>query len=595
MFENKGDSSSPDRSRSPGIPLSKKQDDGTSPGGSPRPLSKVRTNFVAVEKGGRIGLKRDDSGELSAPIRLPCPEAANNSRNNTCDQERDTTFLEDIVVMSTKGLSASATAIAASISPDERPIIVKDPAADLSETTKPLNSERDITLREGHVREICSLPYAKATKLRNQSEFCTNADVNTSLPATTAIDHNSGVNGASSVTLRGTVNESKATSRKAPENKAFRHESADAATAVGSSLRAKAIPASSGAPRRRELVGVRHQTSNNIEHKPKFSTPSSVMTPTASSASKSHDSQALRHTRPGTKSTISTSLQSRAKPGSNSASPNAVIKQRHASASSSRPSLGLPPSRSVPHSAATKRLGNVDESFLARMMRPTRSSASKFADKVSLMPHKSVSQPFPECKDSGPSGRKPARSVSSRCSTACKLSAIEVSGRSPPSINEDSHVAEVMECSEHTTNDINHEQHSTLADASGSTDQERASEGTPGIALVKDPVPGASTTNTVRDSSETEQLSGVKSCRQSCLLNIGSNSARKENTESQFSQTSELKLLEASILLAVPGSGRGDERDVALVNDEKSSSDEVSATQAKIENTEVEETGAAGS
>ncbi|KIH91857.1 hypothetical protein SPBR_01387 [Sporothrix brasiliensis 5110] len=54
MFEQKGDSSPPDRGRE-GLP--------TTPTDSPRPLSRVRTSFVTVEKDGRVGLQRDTSSD----------------------------------------------------------------------------------------------------------------------------------------------------------------------------------------------------------------------------------------------------------------------------------------------------------------------------------------------------------------------------------------------------------------------------------------------------------------------------------------------------------------------------------------------------
>ncbi|KAK7223901.1 hypothetical protein V2G26_011904 [Clonostachys chloroleuca] len=75
MFENKGDDPSPpDRGRSPGIP-------GNSGSNSPRPLSKVRSSFVAIEKDGVIGLRRDPSYEPSPSRRPPSTdmETASNS------------------------------------------------------------------------------------------------------------------------------------------------------------------------------------------------------------------------------------------------------------------------------------------------------------------------------------------------------------------------------------------------------------------------------------------------------------------------------------------------------------------------------------
>jgi len=136
--------------------------------------------------------------------------------------------------------------------------------------------------------------------------------------------------------------------------------------------------------------------------------------------------------------------------------------------------------------------------------------------------------------------------------------------------------------------DNNQERHGTVVDGFKTTAQNGV-EGTPRIILVKDSVSGTSTTNTVRDSEMEQPRDGVKSCRQSCVLETQSIPSSKD-TESQLSRTSELTLLETPVLLAVPGRATGDEGDVlALVNDQKSSSDEVSASQANIENTEVKE------
>ncbi|CAK7220397.1 hypothetical protein SBRCBS47491_004175 [Sporothrix bragantina] len=56
MFEQRGDSSPPDRGRvQQGLPAQ--------PADSPRPLSRVRTSFVTVEKDGRVGLQRDTSSD----------------------------------------------------------------------------------------------------------------------------------------------------------------------------------------------------------------------------------------------------------------------------------------------------------------------------------------------------------------------------------------------------------------------------------------------------------------------------------------------------------------------------------------------------
>ncbi|OAA55034.1 hypothetical protein SPI_08538 [Niveomyces insectorum RCEF 264] len=55
MFEQKKEASPPDRGRGEALPPQSTE--------SPRPLSRVRTNFITVEKDGRVGLQRDPSSD----------------------------------------------------------------------------------------------------------------------------------------------------------------------------------------------------------------------------------------------------------------------------------------------------------------------------------------------------------------------------------------------------------------------------------------------------------------------------------------------------------------------------------------------------
>lgn len=472
-------------------------------------------------------MKREESGDSKTFPRRPCSDAVNNPRDNTHDEENVTTTLQEIAVIATTEFYLLNNTADGTIVSDER-AVAESVASDTSGTTMTQpDRERDVIPDDEYMREICSPSQAKETELGQKSKLHTNTHLNTPLSAATVIGHNTEVDAVSSATLCSMINESKITTTALSEGKAFRDESKVATNATGSSVRAKAVSTSSRAPHNRQLFGVRHQTSNNLEHRSKSLTEPvrvsrSVMAPTASSVSKVHDSQLSHRNRPGTKSTMSTSLQSSAKLGSSFVSSNAFAKQPHASTSGPKPSLGPPPSKSLPPRSTTKRLGNIDENFLVRMMRPTRSSASKSADKVSPGPRKGSSQPFAERKDPSPSDRRSTRSVSSRCSSACKPSTTEVADRSPPSTIEGAHVVEVKESSEHTTKD-NHECQGTVVDASKTTAPTRASEESPGIILVKDSVDGTSMTNTVRDSSGVEELrDGGKSCRQSCMLDIES-------------------------------------------------------------------------
>ncbi|EEY17779.1 predicted protein [Verticillium alfalfae VaMs.102] len=62
-----------------------------------------------------------------------------------------------------------------------------------------------------------------------------------------------------------------------------------------------------------------------------------------------------------------------------------TLRKQRSSINQSRPSLGPPPKKAQDH-PVTKKEREVDEGFLARMMRPTQSSSSKLSDKVPITP-----------------------------------------------------------------------------------------------------------------------------------------------------------------------------------------------------------------
>ncbi|KAG5935197.1 hypothetical protein E4U59_005754 [Claviceps monticola] len=577
MFENKDDLSPPDRGRSPGISESKKQDDRTTLTGSPRPLSKVRTNFIAVEKDGRIGLKRDESDEASTSPRRPGPDARDDRMNNTGDQGGETILFKEVVNMSTKKSSHLDTAVERTS--DGRGAIAEGTAAEISGTITPhLRRERDIGLHGVDMREGFRPSHANELKAGEESNALTKADCHPPLLSATATDNSTGVNDArSSVKPRSMSNEPKATTRKKSES-------------TGLSLQGKA-------PRQRRSDDIKHQNSKtNMSNKPKSTAeplrlPSSLKAPTAATVSKVHGPQLSHRERPGANATVSTSILPSSKPGSRSQSSNAVDKKRSSSASSSRPSLGLPPKKLSPPTATSKRLpSNIDEGFLARMTRPTRSSASKLVDKVSTSPSISLTQSLTERKDVL-SDRSSARSVSSGRSLPGKVPTLERPDRYPLSNVKGAQAVEATKYSEKTTSDHDHELLGAGVDASKATDQERASEDAPKIVLSNASIPVIiSTNNTASNSSDMYQSENLGiSRRQSCVLELESISASNDGV-SHSNRNAEDTLLEASTPLILPDKIASDDGNVlALISAQKSSPDEVSAPEADVENTGVNE------
>ncbi|KAG5953100.1 hypothetical protein E4U58_000543 [Claviceps cyperi] len=555
MFENKDDLSPPDRGRSPGISESKKQDD--------------------IEKDGRIGLKRDESDEAStSPIR-PGADATDDRKNNIGDQGRETILFKAVVNTSAKKSSHLDTAIERTS--DGRGAIAEGTVAEISKTTTPrLRRELDIGLDGVDMREGFRPSHANETKAGEESNALTQIDCHPPLLSATATDNLTGVkDGFSSVKPRNKSNEPKATTRKKLESTVL-------------SLPGKA-------PRQRQSVDIKHQNSKkNMSNKSKSTVepvrlPSSSRAPTAATVSKVYDPQSSHRERPGANATVSTPIHPSSKPGSRSQSSNAVDKKRSSSASSSRPSLGLPPKKISPPTATSKRLSsNIDEGFLARMTRPTRSSASKLVDKVSISPSISLTQSLAERKDVL-SDRSSARSVSSGRSLPGKVPTLERPDRYPLSNVKGAQVVEATKYSEKTTSDHDHERLGAGVDASKAIDQERASEDAPKIILSDDSIPViSSTNNTASNSSDMYQSENLgKSRRQSCVLELELISASNEGV-SHSNRNAEDTLSEASTPLILPDKIASDDGNVlALTSAQKSPPDEVSAPEADVENTGV--------
>lgn len=186
----------------------------------------------------------------------------------------------------------------------------------------------------------------------------------------------------------------KASARGHPASKSFADKVQKPNAGSGSSIKTRPVP--SVIASQPESIKIKNQTDAGfVKPKPKSPTkpvrlPSSLTAPTASSVSKVHGSrQSSSHQAGNRNDSAQTSVRMNS---SNSGALQSAVKRQGSTASRARPSLGLPPTKQAIPTASQKRQSNVDEGFLARMMRPTQSSSSKATDKAPVTPPKKASQ-----------------------------------------------------------------------------------------------------------------------------------------------------------------------------------------------------------
>lgn len=375
MFENKGDSSPPNRGRSPATSLSRRQVEGTaSTGGSPQPLSKVRTQFVAIEKGGQIGLQRDDSGDST-------PHAESNIN----------------------GLENASSALLENDAHLHRTMVGKKTSSDRPKDTLAAHSVQAIQDSENPTRRPGSLPIEtlNPASLCNSNEECRYpADSQSAKPSkfaertgercitlsashstrgnTSRVKNNGQTSFASKAEMHGPHQDQRATKPIQNPRK----------SANGISSLAEAENTSSG-PSKPPLLETKTQSQTRFA-KPKLKSPAKPVHPpnsltatTASSVSKvngPYPSRA-RQGEPRSSSSASSQVPSRI---NQSISPplTAMMKLQESSASKYRPSLGPPSKKLSKSTSLNQRHSNIDEGLLARVMRPTQSSSSKSVDKT---------------------------------------------------------------------------------------------------------------------------------------------------------------------------------------------------------------------
>ncbi|CAG1984187.1 unnamed protein product [Fusarium graminearum] len=454
MFENKGDTS-PERGRSSGASTPVQ---GTSVvSESPRPLSKVRTNFVAIEKDGRIGLQRDPSHESSVSRRRLSMDTDSESVSTVPDRPSASLedaprgnkpfFQEDIPESPRHPIEPPKTPTEQMGAVTDEPSINLDKQIDKEEPSPSLlpaepapeehtpeeHTPEEHTPEEHTPEEHTPEAPAPASpkketkekkpeaapaatngkpKANTVKELAPAAIVKAATPKKTTTTRPSAVSikatstkppaKSSSATKPPSSTthkaETKPTAKTAPAaKKEHRQASATSSTATR--------PTTTTASKKPQPLKPTTSDTGFVKPKPKSPTkpvhlPASLMAPTAASGAKTG--------RQAQASASSQNLNVPARPGSRasatgtSVSAGKTVKRQPSNVGRPRPSLGPPPKKpSEPIHA--KKEAPVDESFLARMMRPTQASSSKTAEKVPTTPPKKTT------KRSLSSGADPSR------------------------------------------------------------------------------------------------------------------------------------------------------------------------------------------
>lgn len=103
------------------------------------------------------------------------------------------------------------------------------------------------------------------------------------------------------------------------------------------------------------------------------------------------------------------------------AAPPKTLKRQNSTINRTRPSIGPPPKPMAKDHPVTKKEAHVDESFLARMMRPTQASASKTTEKAPITPPKKHSVPTAVKKSSAAKdGESHAKRATAKLSESTK-------------------------------------------------------------------------------------------------------------------------------------------------------------------------------
>ncbi|KAF9876954.1 hypothetical protein CkaCkLH20_05800 [Colletotrichum karsti] len=398
MFEQKQDASPPDRGRSPGL-----SSNGTeTPPPSTRPLSKIRTSFVAIEKDGRVGLRRDPSNESSlSQRRLSSHTEGEASVSGQSDKTMateetsggfKTSILGETIPESPRRAEANKSANGSPArnlgALTDKPSHNPDKHVDV-ETPTPELLPGDPTQKTPAQPSASNSPAAvkKTTKPKDAAK-----------PAPKTLAPPATIKARSKTPTRSPTTAKAPSLHSGTKPSAPKHEPAKKTTEklAATTAAAKSGTRATGAAKKPAPVNVSPpKEAGFVKPKPKSPTrpvrlPASLMAPTAASVSK------VKGETP--RETLSRASGNQGRPASRAsaagAGPTKTLKRQNSVINRPRPSIGPPPKKPLQDHPITKKEKEVDENFLARMMRPTQSSSSKTTEKAPVTPprHRSSTQ-----------------------------------------------------------------------------------------------------------------------------------------------------------------------------------------------------------
>ncbi|KAL2158003.1 hypothetical protein VTH06DRAFT_4813 [Thermothelomyces fergusii] len=399
MFEQKGEASSPP--------------DRVSGSDSPRPLSKIRTNFVAVEKDGRVGLVREGSQDSASVLKKRNGDS--NVTTPTAGADKQNPF--DLLPKSPDKMGVQAQSNPGSPPPNAGATDISPlaPAAEISKSSpapaatpesttaqtngseEPAQADRADTQQAELSNGAASEKEAHKKAAKDASERSASRSTRTTpKPFTTASANKSATKRDRSPKAPATpaaASSQARAARKTPERTA--NTSEQTATPRGTPVSKPSAPSSVKRP-----PPLQSSPASAGLVKPKVRSPtrpvklsSSLTTHTAASESKINaPRQPLPRTsatnlaseargRPTSRASISTASSALNKSISAGGS-----KRQSSTVGRPQPSLGPPPKQPAKDHPPPRKEREVDQSFLERMTRPTAASASKMASKVNNTP-----------------------------------------------------------------------------------------------------------------------------------------------------------------------------------------------------------------
>ncbi|KAI0380345.1 hypothetical protein F5Y04DRAFT_103847 [Hypomontagnella monticulosa] len=421
MFEQKGENNPPDRGRSPGpggVSVGS-----PSPSHSPRPLSKVRTTFVAIEKDGRVGLRREHSGDS---VSVSSRRLSNDTEATTPQpmSEKTDVFVENMA-KNTSAFKTNLSQEAIPESPISGPPSKFSPKKDAQSPKLAPNPNPDkvTDAEETKTRLLPGNPTEKSATRGSSvtptgaANSATNGKSKTAAkPAPKAVPVSTAKTVSKALKSPNTAKPTMTTTKPSTSTTslASQKKAQPALSKDNDAPKKTAIPAAAKvtvtAGKKPAAINLPPSGTGFVKPKPKSPTrplqlPASLTAPTAAYASKlgngntshpprqslSRASGNAQHLNVGPTLHRSPSRASISTVGTTSNTRS--LKRQSSTISRPRPSLGPPPKQTARDHPLAKKEAHVDEGFLARMMRPTQASSSKTSEKAPVTPPRKQSAP----------------------------------------------------------------------------------------------------------------------------------------------------------------------------------------------------------